>query len=119
MSKLIRAGFFREMPHGEASDPSLSASRGDAPGPHQEAIAAYLDAGHLFIATPAPTPDVLDRKKLIGPPHYLTDGEFVWPGDAAHYVRTYNVRLPTSFVEHIMANGFAMPSGVDVTTLKL
>ena len=119
MGKLVRAGFFREMPHGEPSDPSLVAARSDAPGPHQEAIAAYLEAGQLFIATPAPTHDVLDRKKLIGPPHYLTDGEFVWPGDAAHYVRTYNVRLPTAFVEHIMANGFAMPSGVDVTTLKL
>lgn len=119
MVKLNRAGFFREMPHGEPSDPSLVATRADAPGPHQDAIAAYLEAGHLYIATPAPTPDVLDRKKLIGPPHYLTDGEYVWPGDAVHYVRMYNVRLPTAFVEHIMANGFTVPSGVDVTTLKL
>jgi hypothetical protein len=119
MTKLIRAGFFREMPHGEPSDPSLAAARTDAPGPHQEAIAAYLDAGHIYIATPGPTKDVIDRRTLIGPAHYLTDGRFVWPGDAAHYVRNYNVRMPPAFVEHIMAQGFIVPKSVDLSALKL
>jgi hypothetical protein len=119
MSKVIRVGFFREMPHGEPTDPSLAEARADAPGPHQHAIAAYLEAGHLFIATPSPTRDVLDRRTLIGPPHYLTDGVYVWPGDVAHYVRTYNVRLPTGFIEHVMASGFTVPPVVDVTRLQL
>lgn len=119
MTKLIRVGFFREMPHGESTDPSLAAARADAPGPHQDAVLKYLEAGQLFIATPSPTKDVLDGRTLIGPPHYLTDGTYVWPGDVAHYVRRYNVRLADPFVDHVVARGGAVPSGVDVRTLKL
>lgn len=119
MTKLTRVGFFKEMPHGQPTDPSLAAARADAPAPQQDAVARYLEAGHLFIATPRPAVDVFDKRTLISPPHYLTDGRFVWPGDLAHYVRTYNVRLPAAFVEHIMAGGFAMPGGVDVSKLQL
>jgi hypothetical protein len=119
MTKLVRVGFFREMPHGEPSDPSLAAARGDAPQPHQEALAAYLAAGHVYIATPGLTKDVLDRKTVIGPPSYLTDGTYVWPGDVAHYVRTYNVRLPVAFLEHALARGFTMPASVDRAQLTL
>jgi len=119
MTKLIRAGFFREMPHGEPSDPSLAAARSDAPGPHQDAVAAYLEAGHVYIATPGLTEDVLDRRTMIGPPHYKTDGRYVWPGDAAHYVRTYDVRMPPALVEHIVAQGFAVPATVDLSTVTL
>ena len=119
MTKLIRVGFFKEMPHGQPGDPSMAAARAEAPAPKQEAVASYLDAGHLFIATPKPSVDVFDKRTLISPPHYLTDGRHVWPGDLAHYVRTYNVRLPVDFVEHIMASGFAVPAGVDVSKLQL
>lgn len=119
MTKLIRVGFFREMRHGDASDPSLSEARASEPGTHQDAIAAYLKAGQVFIATPGIAKDVIDGKTVIGSPSYLTDGVYVWPGDAAYYVRTYNVRLPTAFLEHAMANGFKVPAGIDVKALKL
>jgi hypothetical protein len=117
MTELQRTGFFREMPHGEASDPSLADARNPAPTPHEDRIAAYLDAGHVYIATPGFARDVFDPSKRIGPPHYLTDGRFVWPGDLAHYVRTYHVRLPGPFVEHMLANGWGVPPDVDVTQL--
>jgi hypothetical protein len=119
MTKLVRVGFFREMDHGEPSDPSLVAARADAPQPHQEALAAYLAAGHVYIATPGLAKDVLDRKTVIGPPSYLTDGTYVWPGDVAHYVRTYNVRLPVAFLEHALSRGFTMPASVDRAQLTL
>jgi hypothetical protein len=119
MTKLIRVGFFREMRHGEPSDPSLTEARAPAPAPQQDKLAAYLAAGHVYIATPGMAKDVIDRKTVIGPPNYLTDGEYVWPGDAAYYVRTYNARLPTAFVEHVVARGFQVPPGVDLATLEL
>lgn len=119
MTKLIRVGFFHEMKHGEPGGPSLAAARADAPPPHQKAIAAYLAAGHVYIATPGLAKDVLDGKTVIGPPHYLTDGTYVWPGDLPYYVRTYNVRLPAAFVEHAMAHGFTMPASVDRSVLQL
>jgi hypothetical protein len=118
MPKLIRVGFFREMRHGEPDDPSLAALRSPTPGPHQVDLARYLDAGHVLFATPGFATDVLDGTTRIGPPHYLTDGQYVWPGDAAHYVRTYNVRLPDEFVAHVVASG-APPATVDLATLTL
>jgi hypothetical protein len=119
MTELQRTGFFREMPIGKPSDPSLGEARHPAPSPHEDRIAAYLDAGHVYIATPGYTRDVFDTGRRIGPPHYLTDGRFVWPGDLAHYVRTYHIRLDGSFVEHMMANGWIVPAEVDIATLTL
>lgn len=117
MTKLQRVGFFREMSHGDPTDPSLADARADTPGPHQESVVAYLEAGHVYIATPGMAVDVLDGTP-IGPPHYLTDGSHVWPGDAAHYVRRYNVRLPAAFVEHVISGG-VVPSTVDLAQLRL
>jgi len=119
MTELQRTGFFREMPHGEPTDPSLADARNAAPSPHEDRIAAYLDAGHVCIAAPGLTHDVLDTGKRIGPPHHRTDGRFVWPGDLAHYVRTYHVRLEGPFIEHMLANGWTVPADVDVAALAL
>jgi hypothetical protein len=119
MTKLERVGFYREMPHGDPTDPSLADARADAPDPHQEVVAAYLAAGHVYIATPGMAVDALDGKTPIGPPHYLTDGIHVWPGDVAHYVRRYNVRLPRSFVDHVVAHGGEVPADVNVADLRL
>ena len=119
MPKLVRVGFFREMRHGEPGDPSLAAERAAAPRPHQDELADYLAAGHHYIGSPGMVTDVIDGKTVIGSPDYLTDGTYVWPADAEHYVRTYNVRLPDDFVAHAAARGFAMPESVDVEKLQL
>lgn len=119
MTQLVRVGFFREMSHGEPSDPSLAEARAGAPAPHQDALAAYLAAGRVYIATPGLAKDVFDRKTVIGAPSYLTDGAYVWPGDAAYYVRKYNARLPAAFVEHAAARGFQIPAEIDLSTLQL
>src|SRR5215211_1156339 len=116
MTELQRTGFFREMPHGEPTDPSLAEARSAAAGPHEDRIAAYLEAGHVYVATPGYTRDVFDGSQRIGPAHYLTDGRYLWPGDLAHYVRTYHVRVAAPFVEHMMASGWKVPSDVDVST---
>lgn len=119
MTKLIRVGFFSEMPHGDPEDPSLAEACADAPAPNQDELAAYLEAGHVYIATPGFGKDVLNGGARIPSPHYMTDGKHVWPGDVAHYVRTYHVRLPQEFVDEVAAAGFTVPADVDVTQLKL
>jgi hypothetical protein len=116
---LQRVGFFRQMPHGEPSDPDVMSSLAETPGPDDEAVAAYLDAGQLYIATPTLVTDVLDGKTLIGPAHYLTDGRYAWPGDASYYVRTYHVRLPDDFIEYARANAWSVPQAIDLTALRL
>ena len=39
----------------------------------------------------------------------LTDGVFAWPEGLAHYVDVHSVRLPEQFVQHALANQFAIP----------
>ena len=119
MTKLTRVGFFREMSHAEPTDPSLAEARADAPAPQQDALAAYLTAGRVYISTPGLAKDVFDPKTVIGPPSYLTDGTYVWPGDAAYYVRKYNARLPAAFAEHAAAREFKIPAEIDLPALQL
>jgi len=39
----------------------------------------------------------------------LTDGTFVWPEGLVHYVERHDVRLPESFVAHVMARDAVVP----------
>lgn len=119
MTELQRTGFFREMPHGEPTDPSLAAARNAAPTPHEARVIAYLDAGHVLQPASGPTHDVLATNTEIGWPHIRTDGRFAWPADLAHYVRTYHVRLSGAFIEHMLASGWAVPDDIDLATLTL
>jgi hypothetical protein len=108
-TELVRVGFFREMRHAEPGDPALIAARRDDAQPDEDAIAAYLDAGHVMVASPGTTKDIFDPAKRTGPPHYMTDGRYLWPGDVAHYVRTYHVALPADFLDHMRMNGWRVP----------
>jgi hypothetical protein len=66
-------------------------------------VAAYLAAGiHLSEAVGEGTdhfgsgePTSLD---------VMTDGEWVWPGDAAHYVERYGIDPGVDFVDHVLAS---------------
>ena len=119
MTELQRTGFFREMPHGEPTDPSLAEARNPTASPHEDRIAGYLEAGRVYLASPGVTHDVLDPGTAIGPPRLVTDGRFVWPGELAHYVRRYHVRLDGAIIEHMLASGWTVPSELDLTTLVL
>ncbi|MHA6759546.1 hypothetical protein [Streptacidiphilus sp. PAMC 29251] len=110
----MRVGFFREMPHGDAAGPSLAEACGGIPQSNEDEIAAYLDHGHIRVPASSLAHDVFDPDELIHAPHHLTDGRFEWPGDLAHYVRNYHLRLPEPFVEHMRANAWRVPSDVDV-----
>lgn len=119
MTTLERTGFFREMAHGEPSDPSLVAARMAGPVSDHAQIAAYLDAGHVYIATPGPALDVFDPDHQIDPPHLRTDGRFLWPGDLAYYVRTYRVRVDPALSDHMRAGGWTVPGDVELGALQL
>jgi hypothetical protein len=119
MIELHRTGFFREMPHGIAADPSLAEARNPTASHHEDRIAEYLEAGHVYMATPGVTHDALDPATQIGPPHLVTDGRFIWPADLAYYVRTYHVRLDGELLEHMMASGWEVPDELDLAELAL
>ena len=119
--RLIKVGFFRELEHGDISGPSLEESRTDLPNLDEHRVAAYLDAGHLYLASPKVAEDWLaeDPDVMIGPTHLLTDGTYVWPADLPYYVRKYHVRLPKPFLMHVANNNCQVPAHVDIAALKL
>jgi hypothetical protein len=96
----------------------LSGSRGAQPQPDEDRIAAYLKEGALLVACPGVVGDVLDSgvKDVqdpavpIGSAHILTDGAWAWPADLEYYVRTYHVRLPADFIEHMRTHQWRPPA---------
>ncbi|ACY14784.1 hypothetical protein Hoch_2241 [Haliangium ochraceum DSM 14365] len=117
---LLKVGWFHELEHCDYEGVSLEKARSESPAPDEDRIAAYLDAGHLYIAATGFVEDwFADDEIMIGPPHLLTDGVYVWPADLPYYVRNYHVRLPKAFMIHVANNGYEMPKDVDVTRLKL
>jgi hypothetical protein len=100
-----------------ADDPSddprnilrLLDKRADSPHPDEARIADYLRNAQPYIVSPGVTVDVLDGSGPIGSGTILTDGEWAWPDDLAHYLETYHVELPESFVDAIIAAGFVPP----------
>ena len=117
---LIQIGWFHELEHCDYEGVSLERARAESAAPDEERIAAYLDAGHLYIAATGFVEDwFADDEIMIGAPHLLTDGVYVWPADLPYYVRNYHVRLPKAFMIHVANNGYEMPKDVDVTRLKL
>ena len=117
-SSLIGIGFYQELYDGQSFD-SLRHARRDVAGSNDEAIATYLEAGHLYRRVDEPAEDWLSDVGLdIGPPHLLTDGVYVWPAVLPYYVRTYHVKLPRHFVSHVRANGWRMPGQVDIASLS-
>ena len=114
MSKLKKAGFFRELRHGLADGPSLRESIPKSGGKSATPLVAYLSNAPILFATPGVVDDVLAPGTEIGPPHIRTDGEWCWPSDLAYYVEKYNCRIPEDFASHMKARNFRPPLDEDV-----
>jgi hypothetical protein len=120
MKKLKLAGFFRELPHGLESGPSLRESVASTAHGLELKILEYLRNGKLVIATPGLVGDVLSNPGVpVVAPHIFTDGEWAWPGDLIYYVSKYHVRVPAEFLKHMEANGWHVPDDIDLAELEL
>lgn len=70
----------------------------------------YLRAGSVMAATGSVVHDFLSpTNELIERLHLLTDGEWFWYTDLAHYVERYHVPLDDRFVAHARHRGWAPP----------
>lgn len=102
---LLRAGFFRELRHGDSDGPSLREAVDTGKGSDDETIGAYLRAGNILAATAMPVDDVLDATKTnIADLTLMTDGTWLWPSDLGYYVETYGVVVPAELRDHIVAH---------------
>ncbi|MET7391627.1 hypothetical protein ACFYPT_41545 [Streptomyces sp. NPDC005529] len=67
----------------------------------------YLRAGSVLVAITSRVRDVPSpANELIGSLHELTDGEWFWYMDLAHYVERYHVSLDAEFVDYARGRGW-------------
>ena len=103
-------GFFRDLPHGLEDSPSLEEARRSSGDDDEAQVISYLRDGNLMVATTGPGLDPLaEGLEYTDPPHILTDGVWMWPGDLAFYVEKYHVSLEQEFLDHIRKNCYRVP----------
>jgi len=101
-------GFYRDLPFGPASAPSVLDTRRSEAQAYEVRLVAYLRAGHGLLVSPALSSDVVDGA-VIGPVEVLTDGTWAWPSDLAHYVERYHCRVPDEFIAHARGREWRVP----------
>ncbi|MET9516027.1 hypothetical protein [Streptomyces sp. NPDC002994] len=70
----------------------------------------YLRAGTVLAATGARLYDVLSPgRELIGGLRLLTDGQWFWYSDLAHYVERYHVAVNEQFLQHARRRNWNPP----------
>lgn len=117
---LKRAGFFRELRHGDGNGPSIVACRAPDPAPDRERIAGYLRGGTILAATGTRVADWFEPGQEPSVAlALLTDGTWVWPSDLAHYVEKHGVRVPDEFMEHMSGRGWEATAVAPDTLLRL
>ncbi|MFC8454602.1 hypothetical protein [Kitasatospora sp. NPDC057223] len=103
-------GDFRELGHGRPDGPSLRAAAGVREPAHARELIQYLRSGVVLAATAGLTHDVLSPDRtVIGGLSLLTDGQWLWYSDLAHYVEHHHVALDPRFVAHAQSRDWTVP----------
>lgn len=113
--KLKRQGFFKEMPHGEESDPSILKFIQNEKNKRMKDICQYLKEGSVLVACGGIAQDVINPQNGgAGCPDMITDGIWIWPGDLAYYVMQYNLKLDEDFIHTMKENKWHVNSNTDI-----
>lgn len=114
MKKLIRQGFYCEMPHAENTDPSILGYIEKAQyGSDKSKILQYLRSGTVIVYCCGTCNDVIHPENgIAGVPSFYTDGRWVWPGDLHYYVDKYDLLLPVEFTEDMKNNNWEKQRGI-------
>lgn len=113
-----RTGYFKEMPHAKADDPSIYESAGtlDLDQESLRKALVYMQDAPVLVACTGFAQNVIEPGEgCVGVPDCKTDGAWIWPGDFPYYVRAYKVAIDGDFLAHMRARGWA-PS-FDVASL--
>ncbi|MER8038016.1 hypothetical protein [Streptomyces hydrogenans] len=103
-------GEFRELGHGRRDGPSLRAAVRGEGDRDERSLARYLREGGIVAVTGTRLYDVLSpERELIGGLSLLTDGQWFWYSDLAHYVERYHVTLDPRFVQHARSGNWCPP----------
>ncbi|MCP3819960.1 hypothetical protein NLX86_18215 [Streptomyces sp. A3M-1-3] len=114
MTLVVRfAGFFRQLnPNGPpVYCADIREAMEDLPNYPVRDVVSFLRSGHPILDVMESCPDIVDGSAYIrGGSSVLSDGEWVWRWDLAHYVERYNVSLPRLFVARMMEESYRVPS---------
>lgn len=111
---LYRQGYYREMPHADANDPSMREHIGKKIS-NKEEICKYLQSGMVLAACGEVVKDVLNPEKgIVGTPDDMTDGKWIWPGDLAYYVDNYDLKLDDEFINYMIEQKWSIPENIKV-----
>ncbi|MGW6523259.1 MULTISPECIES: hypothetical protein [unclassified Streptomyces] len=103
-------GEFRELGHGRPDGPSLHAAVRDEGGQDEKSLTCYLREGAVLAVTGSGVHDVLSpERELIGGLSLLTDGQWFWYSDLAHYVERYHVTLDERFIQDARSRNWSPP----------
>ena len=107
-------GYFKEMPHGTSTCPSIKDYIGKEDRNMVEKICTYLSSGVAIAETPGIVNNVINPEKgVAGSPTALTDGTWVWPGDLAYYVKNYRLKLADEFIKTMQDNNWTIHLKLD------
>jgi len=111
--QLRRAGFFRELPHGDPDGPTVL-DQAHLNVVDKVRVHRYLTTAPVVAREPRVVTDALDPSATIGSVDIRSDGVWVWPSDLAWYVGHHEAALPAEFVTHMAASGWTAPTQVSV-----
>ena len=118
--EISRAGFFRELAHGDPSGPSLVRDKDALPESRRSRIARYLRGGAVLATTGRYVDDYLAPEQTrVAPLEVRTDGEWVWSGDLAYYVSQYGVSIPEDFLRRMEDRSWAPPTPTRAEVLEV
>ena len=99
--------------------PSIHAGVASAPLPDLDDVVSYLSGGHKLIAAMDVQDDVFDpSQQILNGSSILTDGQWLWRQDYAHYVSRHDVEVPAEFLALIRSRDYAVPEVDDPTLDK-
>ncbi|MBE7071465.1 MAG: hypothetical protein E7383_01780 [Ruminococcaceae bacterium] len=120
---IISQGYYKEMPHGEPTNPSIMDFIGKEDKSLIDNICSYLESGVPLATTPGVVDDIINPDRgVIGTPTALTDGTWVWPGDLSYYVKTYKLKLSDEFIQTMKDNNWKIPitlEDIDLDSLTI
>jgi hypothetical protein len=89
--------------------PSIQAQPRSFEGETIAMVAHYLEGGQQLGAVPGTTTDFFNPDIRVSL-DTLTDGEWIWPGDAAYYCRTYGIiPLDDKFIAEVVRHDGECP----------
>jgi hypothetical protein len=91
-------------------------SRPLVPAEETARVLSYLEKAPIVLAARGYGTDEVDPSRGAQVPlTFHTDGQWIWPGAVAYYLRTHEIPPEPDFLTHIRARGFALPEVDDHT----